>query len=70
VSAERALPYELNVHASVNSANSTVDLEFFNTGGATVMFQVRSGNPADLVDQYTVEPGKTLSDTWDVGHFL
>jgi phospholipase C len=62
----RALPYELNVQASVNASNSTVGLNFFNTGGATVVFQVRSDNPADLVRQYTVEPGKTLPDTWDV----
>ena len=62
----RALPYELNVHASVNASNSTVGLTFFNTGGATVVFQVRSGNPADPVRFYTVEPGKTLSDTWNV----
>ena len=62
----RALPYELNVHATVNSENSTVALKFINTGGATVVFQVRSGNPADLVRTYTVEPGKQLSDTWNV----
>jgi phospholipase C len=62
----RALPYELNVHATVNPANSTVALKFINTGGATVVFQVRSGNPADVVRTYTVEPGKQLSDTWNV----
>jgi phospholipase C len=62
----RALPYELNVHATVNSSNSTVVLEFMNTGAATVVFQVRSGNPADVVRTYTVEPGKHLEDTWSV----
>ena len=31
------------------------------------MFQVRSGNAADLPRSYTVEAGKRLSDTWDVG---
>ena len=62
----RALPYELDVHASVNASNSTVSLTFFNTGSATVVFQVRSGNPADAVRNYTVEPGKTLADTWSV----
>lgn len=65
----RALPYELNVEASVDASNSTVGLKFFNTGSATVVFQVRSGNPADLVRQYTVEPGKTLSDTWNIDSF-
>jgi phospholipase C len=58
----RALPYELNVHATVGA--STVTLTFFNTGTATVVFQVRSGNPADNVRTYTVEPGKQLADTW------
>jgi len=62
----RALPYELNVHAKVNASNSTVVLQFMNTGGVTVVFQVRSGNPADVVRTYTVEPGKHLSDTWNV----
>jgi phospholipase C len=62
----RALPYELNVQASVDVSESTVELTFLNTGGAAVVFQVRSGNPADLVRQYTVEAGKTLSDTWNV----
>jgi phospholipase C len=63
----RALPYELNVHATVNMSASTVVLQFLNTGWATVVFQVRSGNPADLVRTYTVEPGKQLQDTWNVG---
>jgi len=63
----RALPYEPNVHATVNPGNSIVALKFINTGGATVVFQVRSGNPADVVRTYTVEPGRHLSDTWNVG---
>jgi phospholipase C len=62
----RALPYELNVHASVDAPSSTVTLTFFNTGSATVVFQVRSGNPADPVRFYTVEPGKTLAGSWNV----
>jgi phospholipase C len=60
----RALPYELDVHGSVNGSNGTVVLTFFNTGRATVVFQVRSGNAADPVRDYTVEPGKTLAGTW------
>jgi phospholipase C len=62
----RALPYELNVHGSVNASKSSVSLTFFNTGHATVVFQVRSGNPADPVRFYTVEPGKKLADKWNV----
>jgi phospholipase C len=58
----RALPYELDVEASVNA--STVNLKFLNTGKATAVFQVRSGNPGDVVRYYTVEPGKHLADSW------
>jgi phospholipase C len=61
----RALPYELNVHAAVNASTSSVVLTFSNTGRATVVFQVRSANPTDLVRVYTVEPGKRLSDSWN-----
>jgi phospholipase C len=60
----RALPYELDVHATVDAASGMVTLSFFNTGAATVVFQVRSGNPVDVVRNYTVEPGKSLADTW------
>jgi phospholipase C len=62
----RALPYELDVHAAVNTSNSTVLLTFFNTGDATAVFQVRSANAADPVRNYTVEPNKSLSGTWQV----
>jgi phospholipase C len=62
----RALPYELDVHATVNDAASTVRLTFINTGKATAVFQVRSGNTADPVRDYTVEPGKKLEGTWNL----
>jgi len=62
----RALPYELNVNATVNASTSAVVLTFLNTGRAAVVFQMRSGNPSDLVRTYTVEPGKDLSNTWNV----
>jgi phospholipase C len=62
----RALPYELNVHAAVDGSNNTLVLTFFNTGRATVVFQVRSGNAADPVRNYTVEPGKQLAGLWNV----
>jgi phospholipase C len=62
----RALPYELNVHAAVDRSNNTVVLTFFNSGHATVVFQVRSGNAADPVRNYTVEPGKQLVGLWNV----
>src|SRR5262249_12907179 len=57
----RALPYELDVHATVNTASDTVMLTFINTGDATAVFQVRSANAADPVRNYTVEPNKSLS---------
>jgi phospholipase C len=62
----RALPYELDVHASVDPSSISVELTFANTGDATVVFQVRSGIAADPVRFYTVEPGKALVGTWNV----
>jgi phospholipase C len=60
----RALPYELDVQASVIASNSTINLTFINTGSAAVGLHVRSGNAADAVRFYTVEPGKRLTDSW------
>ena len=34
------------------------------TGTAAAVFHVRSGNPADPVRYYTVEPGKQLTGSW------
>ena len=62
----RALPYSLHAHATVNTSTSIVVLTFLNAGSATAVFQVRSGNPSDVVRNYTVEPGKKLSDSWKV----
>jgi phospholipase C len=62
----RALPYKLDVYASVNASSSTIELTFINTGTATAVFHVRSGNTADAVRFYTVEPGKTLTGTWNI----
>jgi phospholipase C len=64
----RALPYEMNVSAVVNASANTVVLTFANTsaGSTAVVFQVRTNNPTDLVRTYTVEPGESLSDTWNV----
>ncbi len=62
----RALPYELNVHGTVDTVHNTLRLEFINTGDATVVFQVRSVDPAAQVRNYTVEPHKKLHDTWNI----
>jgi phospholipase C len=60
----RALPYELDARAAVNASSHTVVLTFMNTGTAAAVFHVRSGNPADPVRYYTVEPGKQLTGSW------
>jgi phospholipase C len=60
----RAVPYELHVAAAVE--NGTVGLEFRNSGKATVVFQVRSGNSNDAPRSYTVSPKQEVSDTWAV----
>src|SRR5262249_4179912 len=60
----RALPYQLDVHASVNATTSTIALTLFNIGKATAVFQVRSVNALDPVRYYTVEPGKQLTGSW------
>jgi phospholipase C len=62
----RALPYAMDVQSTVNTSNSTVSLQFVNTGSAAVVFQVRSGNAADPVRNYTVEAGKSLTGSWTV----
>ena len=62
-----ALPCELDVHASVNASSSTIELTFINTGSATAVFHARSGNTADAVRFYTVEPGKdSQRGTWNI----
>jgi phospholipase C len=60
----KALPYQLEVLSTVNIAAATITLQFINSGSATAVFQVRSTNASDIVRNYTVEPGKSLSGTW------
>ena len=62
----RALPYELDARATVRASNGTVGLTFVNTGSAAAVFQVRSGNPADTVRNYTVGSSKFLGDSWNI----
>lgn len=62
----RALPYDLEVAAEVNPSAGTVTLTFINTGRKAAVFSVRSVNAADAVRDYTVEPGKSLSGTWNI----
>ena len=60
------MPYELQVRGKVSPSSSSVTLEFSNTGKGGAVFQVRSGNAADPVRNYTVEPGKKLAGVWTV----
>jgi phospholipase C len=62
----RALPYELRVDGSANVASGAFRIDFKNTGEAGACFQVRSGNPAEGPWTYTVEAGKSLSNSWNL----
>jgi phospholipase C len=62
----RALPYTLDAHGAVHDADDSFRIQFRNTGQAGAVFQVRSGNSADLPRTYTVEPHKHLTDSWSV----
>ena len=63
----RALPYELDVRAAVDLAAGTVGLHFSNTGKQGAAFNVRSTVVADQSRNYTVEAGKKLAGSWNVG---
>ncbi|MBZ5634471.1 MAG: phospholipase C, phosphocholine-specific [Acidobacteriia bacterium] len=63
----RALPYTLNVHGLLKLPEASFVIGFSNTGSQTAVFQVRSGGDAHGPRSYTVEPGKTLTDTWLLG---
>jgi phospholipase C len=62
----RALPYELNVYGAARFNDKSMRLVFENTGDATAVFHVRSGNPSVLPRSYTVEANKSLADAWTV----
>lgn len=62
----RALPYELHTSARCQ-ASGTVDLIFSNTGMQAAVFHVYDKyNLERLPRRYIVEPGKSLTDTWNV----
>jgi phospholipase C len=62
----RALPYELRVDGTANAASGAFRIEFKNTGKAGACFHVRSGNTSDGPWTYTVEAGKSLSNSWSL----
>jgi phospholipase C len=61
----RALPYELQADAHVDTGTDKVTIHFANSGKAAAVFQVRSGNDQDGPWTYTVGPGDELSDSWN-----
>jgi phospholipase C len=63
----RALPYSLLAHGLIEDSGSNFRIDFVNTGRAAAVFQVRSGSNAHIPRTYTVEPGKSLSDSWPLG---
>nr|WP_232073447.1 phospholipase C, phosphocholine-specific [Variovorax sp. RA8] len=63
----RALPYELHTSARVDS-RGMLSLMFANTGKQGAVFHVYDKLHLDRIPRrYTVEAGKTLSDTWNAG---
>jgi phospholipase C len=69
----RALPYALHAHLRESARPSSVELRFDNVGRAGAVFHVYDRQHLDrLPRRYTVEAGRSLSDTWhagDDGHF-
>src|SRR5215475_14132894 len=63
----RALPYTLHAHGKIDASGGTFGIDFRNAGRAAAVFQVRSGSDAHIPRTYTVEPNKSLSDTWNLG---
>ena len=62
----RALPYDLEVQASVDGSNGVRQLSFDNVGHAAAVFQVRAAGSDTAPRTYTVEAGKNLSDDWSL----
>src|SRR5262249_13472827 len=63
----RALPYILYAHGLIDASGNNFHIDFANTGRATSVFQVRSGSTAHIPRTFTLEPNKSLSDTWGLG---
>jgi phospholipase C len=63
----RALPYALHAHGGLQLSDGAFRIEFGNTGHATAVFHVRSGDAVHIPRSYTVEPHKSLADTWVLG---
>ncbi len=60
----RALPYELHVDGETNPSQGTIELRFRNTGKATAVFHVRSGNGQTGPWTYTVGINDEVADNF------
>jgi len=60
----RAVPYELNVWRQADLSEDTVKINFSNSGKATAVFHVRSGNTQNGPRTYTVAPNEEIYDWW------
>lgn len=64
----RALPYELHADARNDPSARGTTLTFRNTGTVGAVFHVYDHRHLERIPRrYTVEAGKTLSDTWHAG---
>ncbi len=62
----RALPYRLRSHGGMTRDGAAFSLTFGNAGSQAAVFQVRSGNATQPPRNFTVSPGRELSDLWSV----
>jgi phospholipase C len=62
----RALPYELHVNGKVDVKQNTFTIELANTGDHGAHFYVYATNRTDGPWRYTVEAGKSLTETFDL----
>ncbi len=63
----RALPYDLNVHGRLVTADAEFEIRFHNHGDAGACFLVSRPGSDEAPRSYTVEAGKSLKDTWTIG---
>lgn len=69
----RPIPYELHAAGTANAGASSLRIDFHNSGKAGACFHVRAGSAAEGPWTFTVEPGKSLANTWSLsasqGHY-
>ncbi len=66
----RALPYVLHANGRIDATHGRYWIDFVSSGGAAAVFQVYARHRTDGPWRYTVEAGKTLSDSWSaVAHY-